>query len=348
MSEELKGKSILVTGGTGSVGSALIQKLLKFEPEVVRVFSNDEDELYSFGQKLEAHKNIRLLVGDLRDMSRLHRAIENIDIIFHLAALKHVPMCEYNPFEAVKTNVIGTQNLIEVALAEEVEKIIFTSSDKAASPANVLGATKLLAEKLITAANYYKGSRKTTFSSVRFGNVLGSRGSILPVIKMQIDNYKKVTITDPNMTRFIMPMDKTIELLLKALKIMLGGEVFVFKMPAVKIADLVDVVTNTQALKGDLKPKEIKVEIVGARSGEKQYEELMGEEEARRAVELEDLFVVLPHITELFSKLKDYYIEMGAKPVQCKPYSSREAELLSKKEIEKLLTRYNILRRQNM
>lgn len=342
MSEELERKSILITGGTGSIGVALVQVLLKFGPKVVRVFSNDEDELYALGQKLEAHKNLRLLVGDLRDISRLRHAIENIDIVFHLAALKHVPLCEYNPFEAIKTNVIGTQNLIEVAIAEEVDKVIFTSSDKAASPANVLGATKLLAEKLITAANYYKGPRKTIFSSVRFGNVLGSRGSIIPLLKKQIESYKKVTITDPNMTRFTMRMDEAIELILKALKIMLGGEVFVFKMPAVKVADLVEVVVDTQALKGAYKPEEVKVEVVGARPGEKSYEELMGEEEARRAVELEDIFVVLPHITELFNRLKDYYADMGAKPAELKPYSSRESVLLSKEEIKKLLTRSNI------
>ena len=342
MSEELERKSILITGGTGSIGIALVRVLLKFGPKVVRVFSNDEDELYALGQKLEAHKNLRLLVGDLRDISRLRRAIENIDIVFHLAALKHVPMCEYNPFEAVKTNVMGTQNLIEVAMAEEVEKVIFTSSDKAVSPANVLGATKLLGEKLITAANYYKGPRKTIFSSVRFGNVLGSRGSIIPLLKMQIESYKKVTITDPNMTRFIMPMDRAIELMLKALRIMLGGEVFVFKMPAAKVADLVEVVVDTHALKGDYKPEEVKVEVVGARPGEKLYEELMGEEEARRAVELEDIFVVLPHITELFNRLKDYYADMGAKPAELKPYSSRESVLLSKEEMKELLTRSNI------
>lgn len=343
MSEELTGKNILITGGTGSIGFALVQKLLKFEPKVVRVFSNDEDALYSLGQKLEAHKNIRLLLGDLRDISRLRRAIENIDVIFHLAALKHVSMSEYNPFEAVQTNVLGTQNLIEVAMAEEVGKVVFTSSDKAASPANVLGATKLLAEKLMAAANYYKGPRKTIFSSVRFGNVLGSRGSIIPLLRMQIENYRKVTITDPSMTRFVMPMDKTIELMLKALKIMLGGEVFVFKMTALKVSDLVDVVTNMQALKSDCKPEEIKVEIVGARPGEKLYEELMSEEEARRAVQIEDLFIVLPHITELFNKLKDYYAKMGAKPVPLKPYSSRESTLLSKEQIKKLLTRSNVV-----
>jgi len=343
MSEELERKSILITGGTGSIGVALVQVLLKFGPKVVRVFSNDEDELYALGQKLEAHKNLRLLVGDLRDISRLRRAIENIDIVFHLAALKHVPLCEYNPFEAVKTNVVGTQNLIEVAIAEDVDKVIFTSSDKAASPANVLGVTKLLGEKLITAANYYKGPRKTIFSSVRFGNVLGSRGSIIPLLKMQIESYKKVTITDPSMTRFIMPTNRAIELMLKTLKIMSGGEVLVFKMPAVKVADLVEAVVDTHTLKGDYKPEEVKVEVVGARSGEKLYEELMSEEEARRAVELEDIFVVLPHIAELFNRLKDYYADMGAKPAGLKPYSSRESVLLSKEEIKELLTRSNIL-----
>jgi len=182
-----KNKKILITGGTGSIGQEIVREVLKHEPAVVRILDIDETKQFELQQEYEDYENIRFLLGDIRDKERLYRAIEDIDIVFHTAALKHVQACEYNPFEAVKTNVIGTQNLIDVAIDEEVEKVIFTSSDKAVNPTNVMGATKLLAERLITSANYYKGARKTVFSSVRFGNVLGSRGSVIPLFKNQIE-----------------------------------------------------------------------------------------------------------------------------------------------------------------
>jgi FlaA1/EpsC-like NDP-sugar epimerase len=178
-----KGKKILITGGTGSIGQEIVREILKYEPEVVRILDVDETKQFELQQEYGNLENVRFLLGDIRDKERLSRAIEDIDIVFHTAALKHVLACEYNPFEAVKTNVIGMQNLIEVAMDEEVEKVIFTSSDKAVNPTNVLGASKLLAERLITSANYYKGVRDTIFSSVRFCNVLGSRGSFIPLFK---------------------------------------------------------------------------------------------------------------------------------------------------------------------
>ena len=202
MKDFYEGKVILITGGVGSIGSEIVRKILEYEPRAVRVLDNNETGLFDLEQELQSEK-IRIFVGDVRDKERLKRAIEDVDLVFHAAALKHVPLCEYNPFEAVKTNVIGTQNLIDVAIDEEVEKIITISTDKAVNPINVMGATKLLAERLTISANFYKGDRETAFSCVRFGNVLYSRGSVLPLFEEQI---KKgfITLTDSNMTRFIM------------------------------------------------------------------------------------------------------------------------------------------------
>jgi FlaA1/EpsC-like NDP-sugar epimerase len=340
--EKISGKNILITGGTGSIGVALTKKLLEFNPRVLRIFSHDENELSQLEQKLHDQKSIRFLIGDVRDISRLQLAMENIDLVFHLASLKHVPICEYNPFEAVKTNVLGTQNLIAVAIREEVEKVIFASSDKAANPANVLGATKLLAEKLMTAANYFKGPRKTIFSSVRFGNVLGSRGSIIPLIKTKI-NDKVVTITDPNMTRFIMPMDQALNLMLKALELMGGGEVFVFKMCPIRVVNLIEAIVEIEAEKNNYRPEEVKMKLIGSRPGEKLYEGLMSEEESTRALELEDMFIILPHIPELFEKLLDHYSNMGTRLVQPRAYNSRDSEFLTKAKIKELLLNLNLV-----
>jgi len=222
-----KNKKILVTGGTGSIGQEIMREILRYEPEVVRILDVDETKQFELEQEYGNRENVRFLLGDIRDKERLYRAIEDIDIVFHTAALKHVLACEYNPFEGVKTNVIGIQNLISVCIDEEVEKVIFTSSDKAVNPTNVMGATKLLAERLMTSANYYKGTRRTIFSSVRFGNVLGSRGSVIPLFKKQIEAGGPVTLTNKEMTRFIMPMRDAINLLFKATELAQGGEIFI-------------------------------------------------------------------------------------------------------------------------
>jgi len=221
--------TLLITGGVGSIGREIAKNLLEYETTTVRILDNNETRLFDLKHERQS-KKLRTLVGDIRDMYRLKRAIENVDIVLHVAALKHVLLCEYNPFEAVKTNVTGTQNLIDACIEEEVKKVIFTSSDKAVNPTNVMGTTKLLAERLITSANYYnKRVRKTVFSSVRFGNVLGSRGSVIPLFKKQIEKGESITITDKEMTRFVMPMRDAINLLLKATEITQGGEIFVLR-----------------------------------------------------------------------------------------------------------------------
>ena len=334
-------KAILITGGTGSIGQEILREILKYEPKVVRILDVDETKQFELQQEYGDYKNIRFLLGDIRDKERLRRAIEDIDIIFHTAALKHVLACEYNPFEAVKTNAIGIQNLIDVALNEEVEKVIFTSSDKAVNPTNVMGATKLLAERLITSANYYKGARETVFSSVRFGNVLGSRGSVIPLFKKQIGDGGPVTITNEDMTRFIMPMRDAIDLLFKAIELAQGGEIFVFKMEAIKIIDLAEIMIVELAPNYGYSQNEIKTEIIGTKPGEKLYEELMTEDEARRALESEDMFIVLPEMKELSYIDKSSYLSTSQ--AQIKAYTSNTVKHLTKEEIKDILYQENLI-----
>jgi UDP-N-acetylglucosamine 4,6-dehydratase len=292
MASIFQDKNILVTGGTGSIGREIVRKVLQYKPNVVRVFNNDETELFNMEQELGNYPNIRFLVGDVRDKERLQRAVEGIDFVFHAAALKHVPLCEYNPFEAVKTNVLGTQNLIEAAMEEEVEKLITISTDKAVNPVNVMGATKLLAERLTVSANYYRGTRRTVFSCVRFGNVLDSRGSVVPLFREQIKRGGPVTITDPDMTRFVMSIPRAVDLVLKAAEIARGGEIFIFKMRALHIRDLAEVMIEELAPHYGYAPESIGIEISGKRAGEKLYEELLTEDEALNVSETGDMFVV--------------------------------------------------------
>lgn len=327
MANIFQDKNILVTGGTGSIGSEIVRKVLQYEPRVVRILSNDENGLFNLEQGLQNYSNIRFLVGDVKDKERLRRAVEGIDFIFHAAALKHVPLCEYNPFEAVKTNVLGTQNIIEVAMEEEVEKLIVISTDKAVNPINVMGATKLLAERLTVSANYYKGWRKTVFSCVRFGNVLDSRGSVVPLFKEQIKAGGPVIITDPDMTRFVMSISKAVDLVLKAAEIARGGEIFIFKMPALRIGDLAEVMVEELAPRRGYGSETIKVEISGKRAGEKIYEELLTEDEAMNASETKDMFI----ITQAAEKQE-------SQKISAREYrSDKGAILLTKEEIKEML-----------
>lgn len=336
------GKKILVTGGTGSVGSLTVKELLKHEPEVVRIFDLDETRLFELQEELKSYGGkTRFLLGNVCDKQRLVRAMEGIDIVFHMAALKHVFSGEYNPFEAVKTNVSGTQNVIEAAAESNVEKVIFTSSDKAVSPSNVMGTTKLLGERIITAANYYKGNRKTVFSSVRFGNVLGSRGSIVPLFRKQIEAKGPVTITDEAMTRFVLSPNQAIQLLFKATELASCGEVFVFKMDVLRPVDLGKAMAEMLAPKLGFKAEDIEFKIIGPKPGEKLFEELMTEEESKRALETEGLFVVLPEIKELCSLSNGNYAKMSKAGKAS--YSSNAQKLLSVEEVKELFSREKIL-----
>jgi FlaA1/EpsC-like NDP-sugar epimerase len=287
---------VLVTGGSGTIGARLVEKLLEAEAAVVRVFGRDETKQFYQRQQLGGRRDVRFLVGDIRDRDRLLRATEGIDVVFHCAALKHVESSEYNPFEATQTNIIGTQNVIDACLAAGVEMMILTSSDKAANPTSVMGASKLVAEKLVTAANNYRGTHETTFASVRFGNVLGSRGSALELFARQVEAGGPVTVTDLSMTRFVMTTDRAVELALKAARLARGGEVFVFKMPVATLADLVAATIDVVALRTGQDPASIAMTSIGSRPGEKAYEELMTDEESTRARDIGEMYAVLPAI----------------------------------------------------
>jgi len=332
-------KTILVTGGVGSIGSEIVRMILKYNPKVVRILDNNETGLFDSEQELQS-KKIRLFVGDVKDKERLTKAVDGVDILFHAAALKHVPLCEYNPFEAIKTNVIGTQNLIEVAMDEEVEKFITISTDKAVNPVSVMGATKLLAERLTVSANFYKGKRKTAFSCVRFGNVLDTRGSVIPLFKKQIKNGGPLTITDQDMTRFMMSISKAVELVLKAAEIAEGGEIFIFKMPAVCIGDLAEVIVEESAPKYRYTPEELEIKTIGKRAGEKMYEELMTEDEVENAYEDEEMFILLPQNCDLTGKSL-YKLPDNFRKTPVRDKSSKGVKLLTKGEIRSLLTELN-------
>jgi len=278
----------------------------------------------------------RFLIGDIRDKERIMLAMEDIDIVYHAAALKHVPLCEYNPFEAIKTNVLGTQNVIEAALSNGVDRLINISTDKAVSPVNTMGASKLLAEKLIIDANEGKGTKKTIFSSVRFGNVLFSRGSVIPLFEDQIRQKKPITITDTEMTRFMMSISDTMGLVFKATVMAKGGEIFILKMPVVKLGDMVDVVIEIYSQKYGYKKEEIKKKIIGSRPGEKMFEELMTETEATIAFETDDMLIIPPQLEmpSISYTVSDY---QDARPCTISRYSSRDIKPISKEKIKKLL-----------
>ena len=331
MENIFKDKKIIVTGGTGSIGSEIVRRVLQYDPEVVRILSRDESKQFELEQEIGNLDNVRFLIGDVRDKDRLNRAFEDVDVVFHAAAMKHVPACEYNPFEAVKTNVVGTQNVIDAALDNGVGKVIAISTDKAASPINTMGATKLLSEKLIIDANFYKGHRKTVFSCVRFGNVMGSRGSVIPLFEKQIKDGGPVTVTDPKMTRFMMTIPQAVDLVFKATKMTQGGEIFIFKMPVVKLGDLANVMIEHLAPKCGYKPEAIQIDTIGIRNGEKVYEHLMNEEEARYAYETVDMFLVLAR--QIFPE----YLLEGSTKAEQKRYASDDAKVLSVEEVKHLL-----------
>ncbi|MBM7580165.1 UDP-N-acetylglucosamine 4,6-dehydratase (inverting) [Jeotgalibacillus terrae] len=279
----LNDKTILVTGGTGSFGRMFIQKVLKSNVKKVIVFSRDELKQYEMAQEF-TDPRIRFFIGDVRDKERLYRAFEGVDIVIHAAALKHVGACEYNPFEAVKTNIHGAQNIIEAAIDMGVEKVIALSTDKAASPINLYGATKLASDKLFVAGNSYVGDKKTRFSVVRYGNVVGSRGSVVPFFKKLVaDGASELPITDERMTRFWITLDQGVQFVIDSLSRMSGGEIFVPKIPSMKMTDLAEAIAPG-----------IKIKIIGIRPGEKLHEAMITEDDARRTIEFDDYYIIAP------------------------------------------------------
>lgn len=325
------GKKILIIGGTGTIGQSLLLYMLRENPEVVRVFSRDEHKQFELSEQMRQYRNIRYLIGDIRDYDRVERAMQDIDYVFHVAAMKHVPACEYNPYEAVKTNIIGTQNVITAALNTGVKKVVFTSTDKAIAPTNTYGASKLMAERLIASAQYNSGKHETVFAAVRFGNVMGSRGSVIPLFKSQIAEKRRLTVTDLTMSRFMMTLRQATDLTIKAMQQAQGGEVFVLKMPVICLKDLVEVIINEVAKQPGIGKQTIEIQEIGLRPGEKMYEELMTIEEAKEAYELPDMFV----IPNTFLQREFSYPE-AQKAIQ-KSYSSEAETPVSRQELLAML-----------
>ena len=323
MKDFYRNKKILITGGAGYIGQLLIERLLEFEPAVIRVLDVNETSLFNLRQKYRHEQaKLRFLLGDVRNLTRLQHAFRDIDIVFHAASYKHVLECEYSPIDAIETNIDGTVNVVYAAIESNVQKVIFTSSDKAANPSNTMGVTKLLAEKLMIAANTYSAHR-CVFACCRFGNVVRASGSVIPLFEEQILNGEKITITDPNMTRFIIPKEKAVELVLLSGFLAQGGEIFISKMPAININDLADAMMKKYGKSSK--------EIVGMRAGEKMYEELMTEEEMSRAYEGEDMYIVFSQLVD--TNLSDY---RGFRKVE-NVKTSRDTKLLSRQEILRLL-----------
>ena len=338
MTNQFEGKTILVTGGTGSIGLEIVRQLMKYNPKVIRIFARHEDRHYQvmndFG--LNSGGVLRFVVGDVRDRDRLRMAMDGVDIVFHAAALKHVPICEYNPFEAVKTNIIGTQNVIEIARELNVPQVIGISTDKVAEPQGVLGVSKLMAEKLFLATHYYQGNKNTKFACVRFGNVLGSRGSLLPLLKRQILSNKEITVTNPEMTRFVMTIPQAVNLVLSAANLSQGQEVFILKMPAARLGDLIEAAVQYYAPLAGKKAEEVKVRVIGTRAGEKFHERLLADHELDRVLETDEMYILTPQEKLGNNEYRKVY-PSAVKSATPKYYSSDSAPKLSPKEVLALI-----------
>ena len=331
-----KNKKILITGGTGSLGNALTQRLLEQGVDTIRIFSRNESKQLEMESKFNDDR-LRFLIGDVRDYERLERAVEDIDIVFHAAALKHVPVIEYNPFEAIKTNILGSQNVINACLHENIDRAVCVGTDKAVSPLNTYGATKLLMEKLfVTAKNYLKKERhQTKFIALRYGNVLGSSGSVIPKFIDQIRNKEKLTITDSSMTRFSISMNEALDFILKATEIGKGSEIFVPKLKAYSILDVKDALFELLG--------ETDEQIVGIRPGEKLDEVLINKDEMKYTWEYQNMYMVInPSVQQHMPSLLDEFSEKK-KIETMDVYSSDLVEKISKDNLKKIFTDSKLL-----
>ena len=336
------GKRVLITGVCGTVGRELLRQVIAKGPRQVVGLDNNESELFFLGEEYRPHPEVQLYLGDTRDRDRLIQAMAGMEIVLHSAALKHVILCEQSPRDAVQTNILGVQNVIDAALAQNVERVLFTSSDKAVNPTNVMGTSKLMGERLMTAANAHRQGDGPIFASTRFGNVLGSRGSVIPLFRRQIAAGGPLTLTDPAMTRFIMTLEAAVHLVMESTFMAQGGEVFVTKMPVARIADLADVMIEELAPRHGYRPEQIEVRVVGSKAGEKLYEELMNDEETRRTVELPDYFVVLPAFKSVYQDITYGYPAMGPLGI-ARPYNSVQEPALDRAALRRYLLDHHLL-----
>ncbi len=345
MKKLFEDKNILITGVCGTVGSELVKQLLtdeRYAPKEVLGLDNNESELFFMDQQYLNDAHAHFFVADIRDKAELTRKMCGVDVVFHAAALKHVVLCERSPEQAVLTNIMGVQNVIAAANANNVEKVIFTSSDKAVNPTNVMGTSKLMGERLMTASNSNKRGKGPIFASTRFGNVLGSNGSVIPIFHNQIMNGGPVTLTDRNMTRFIMTVEESVKLVLDSANQARGGEVFITKMPVLRIEDLAKAMIDELAPVYGKQPEEIKITEIGTKPGEKLYEELMSPEETRRAIELELYFSVMPAFRGIYNDISYNYKNIISNNVT-DPYVSEDVVPLTIDEIKLFLKENKLL-----
>jgi FlaA1/EpsC-like NDP-sugar epimerase len=333
------GKSIFITGSCGTIGAELVNQLLsssKYNPKEIIGIDNNESSLFFQDQLFLNEPRASFFVTDIRDKDELANRMRGVDIVIHAAALKHVILCERSPEQAVQTNINGVQNVIAAASLNDVKTVIFTSSDKAVNPTNVMGTTKLMGERLMTAANSSKRENGPIFASTRFGNVLGSSGSVIPIFRNQISNGGPVTLTDKNMTRFVMSVEEAVELVLNSVIEAKGGEVFVTKMPVMRIEDL------ATAMIEEICPEKMEVIEIGSKPGEKLYEELMSDEETRRTIELDKFFSVLPAFRGIYSDINYNYSAIVSELVE-DPYVSEQQIPLTVKEVKDFLRNNKLL-----
>ena len=333
---------VMITGVCGTVGKELLRQVASKFPRRIIGLDNNESELFFLSQEYRENPDVMCFLCDLRDRDELGRKMKGVDVVLHSAALKHVILCEESPRDAVQTNILGTQNLIDAAQNNGVKRVLFTSSDKAVNPTNVMGTSKLMGERLITAANAQRRDGDPIFSSTRFGNVLGSRGSVIPLFRRQIKLGGPVTLTDPDMTRFIMTLKDAVRLVMDSVELAKGGEVFVTKMPVVKIAELAEVMIEELAPKYGYSPERISLEVIGPKSGEKMYEELMSDEETRRTLEMDQFFVVLPAFKNLYEKISYDYPQIINADV-ADPFNSAVEASMEKEVLRKYLSEHQLL-----
>lgn len=331
MIKQFESKRVLVTGACGTIGLELVRQLVEAGAGRIVCLDNNESDLFFLQQRYGRNPAVECYLADIRDLEVLKLRMQGVDVVLHAAALKHVGLCEDSPTQAVRTNIDGTQNVIDAALHTGVERVLFTSSDKAVNPTNVMGTTKLMGERLMTAAAMTDPD--TIFASTRFGNVLGSRGSVIPLFRRQIEDGGPVTLTDRRMTRFVMTLEEAAELVLRSVWLAKGGEVFVTKMPVARIEDIALHMISKHG-HGRVELKEI-----GAKPGEKMYEELMNEEEVRRAYEVENFFVVCPAFVaepaEAFPIVKGH-------PKADRPYHSAHELPMKQNELGQYFTKFNL------
>ncbi len=338
-----KNKVIYLTGACGTVGSEILRQLTSFKdclPKKIIAIDNNESSMFYLDQKYREYEYVQTVLSDIRDKDDQIKLISNVDIVIHAAALKHVHLCEYAPSQAIATNIVGLQNIITASINNGVQNVIFTSSDKAVNPTNVMGTTKLTGERLISAANNYAHDSKTRFTSTRFGNILGSNGSVVPTFIKQISKGGPVTLTNDKMTRFVMNVQESVEMVLAAGQLSKGGEVFVTKMKSILIKDLAETLIEMYANKFGFDQNEIKINEIGSRPGEKDFEELLNIEEIRRTIELENYFCILP----VFSKKKNLHEKYNniINSDVTEEYSSAKSQLCSKEEIKFLLSEIDL------